>query len=67
LNVPPNPWLTYFIPGAVILLGAVLLVRGFQLWKKPLAAEPVQDESDAKPVPQDKYLAKMEEELRKRK
>jgi hypothetical protein len=51
----------------VILLGAVLLVRGFQLWKKPLAAEPVQDESDAKPVPQDKYLAKMEEELRKRK
>jgi len=67
LNVPPNPWLTYFIPGVVILIGAVLLFRGFQLWKKPLAAESVQDESETKHVQQDEYLARMEEELKKRK
>ena len=67
LDVPPNPWLTYFIPGVVILIGAVLLFRGFQLWKKPLATEAVAVTEEAQPVQQDEYLAKMEEELRKRK
>jgi len=68
LNVPPNPWLTYFVPGIVILVGAALLFRGFQLWKKPLVTEPVSDETEeAEPVQQDEYLTKMEEELKKRK
>ncbi|MEP6895508.1 MAG: cytochrome c-type biogenesis protein CcmH [Chloroflexota bacterium] len=67
LNVPPNPWLTYFIPGVVILIGALLLARGFQLWRKPLAAESAPIKQEAQPVQQDEYLAKMEEELRKRK
>jgi len=67
LNVPPNPWLTYFIPGVVILIGAAMLFRGFQLWKKPLVAEPASDEAKAEPVQQDEYLAKMEAELKRRK
>lgn len=67
LNVPPNPWLTYFVPGVVILIGAALLFRGFQLWKKPLVAESVSDEAEAEPVQQDEYLAKMEAELKRRK
>jgi cytochrome c-type biogenesis protein CcmH len=67
LNVPPNPWLTYFVPGVVILIGAALLFRGFQLWKKPLVAESVSKEAEAEPVQQDEYLAKMEAELKRRK
>ena len=67
LNVPPNPWLTYFVPGVVILIGAVMLFRGFQLWKKPLVAESAVNTNEPEPVQQDKYLAKMEAELRRRK
>jgi len=66
LNVPPNPWLTYFVPGVVILLGALLLARGLQLWIRPVrtAAGPAQEEAGS--VAQDDYIAKMEEELKKR-
>jgi cytochrome c-type biogenesis protein CcmH len=67
LNVPPNPWLTYFVPGVVILIGAALLFRGFQLWRKPLATESTPVTEEAQPVQQDEYLAKMEAELKKRK
>jgi cytochrome c-type biogenesis protein CcmH len=67
LNVPPNPWLTYFVPGVVIVVGAIMLFRGFQLWKKPLVAESIADTNEAEPVQQDEYLAKMEEELKRRK
>ncbi len=66
LNVPPNPWLTYFVPGVVILLGALLLARGFQLWMKPLKTETGPVSKEAEPVAQDDYIAKMEEELKKR-
>jgi len=67
LNVPPNPWATYFVPGIIILIGAALLFRGFQLWKKPLVTAATSDGQAAQPIQQDEYLAKMEEELRKRK
>lgn len=67
LNVPPNPWLTYFVPGVVILIGAMLLFRGFQLWTKPRVVESAPVKNEAQPVQQDEYLAKMEAELKKRK
>jgi cytochrome c-type biogenesis protein CcmH len=67
LNVPPNPWLTYFVPGVVILLGALFLARGFQLWMKPGRTGTDLVKAEAEPVPQDDYVAKMEEELKKRK
>lgn len=79
LNEPPNRWVSYLVPGIVILLGAFMLLRGFQTWKRPIITEsaPIQKARVAKsstgkhrrnevePV-QDQYIAKMEEELRKR-
>ena len=67
LNVPPNPWLTYFVPGVVILIGALILARGFQLWMRPVVAEAGASEEETLPVPQNDYIARMEEELKKRK
>ena len=65
LNVPPNPWITYAVPGAAILIGALMLLRGFQMWMKPLAS--VTGSINAQPVRPDDYIARMEEELKKRK
>ncbi len=65
LAEPPNRLVTYLVPAAIILLGAFMLFRGFQMWmkKQPAAAEA---SPDAKSV-QDPYVAKLEEELQKRK
>jgi cytochrome c-type biogenesis protein CcmH len=67
LNEPPNRLVTYLVPALAILLGAGLLFRGFQLWLKPQKTEAVAAESEAQPIPQDDYVARLEEELRKRK
>ena len=67
LNEPPNRVATYLVPAVAILLGALLLVRGFQMWMKPTVTEVVSDEVDAQPVQQDEYVARLEEELKKRK
>ncbi len=67
LNEPPNKLATYLIPGVAILLGAALLFRGFQMWMKPLAAEAATSEGAAPAVQQDEYVARLEEELKKRK
>lgn len=78
LNEPPNRWVSYLVPGIVILLGAFMLLRGFQAWKRPVVTEsfparrarvaksPKGEDSrnEAEPI-QDQYIAKMEEELRK--
>lgn len=68
LAEPPNRLVTYLVPAAVILLGAFLLFRGFQMWMKPsttvTSATPV--EQEPKPV-QDPYIARLEEELKNRK
>ena len=63
LAEPPNRLITYLVPAVAILLGALLLFRGFQLWMKPAVREagPV----DEKPA-QDPYVARLEEELKKR-
>lgn len=90
LNEPPNRLVSYLVPGVAILLGAFMLLRGFQSWKKPAATGSVsipkarvakspmgepsgvltgeavsKDRNEAQPV-QDQYIARMEEELRKR-
>src|SRR5512139_3955935 len=39
LDEPPNRLVSYLVPAVVILLGAFLLFRGFQMWMKPSIAE----------------------------
>jgi cytochrome c-type biogenesis protein CcmH len=68
LAEPPNRLVSYLVPAVAILLGAFLLFRGFQRWLKPsaTATAAAMAEQDVKPV-QDPYVAKLEEELKKRK
>jgi cytochrome c-type biogenesis protein CcmH len=64
---PPNKVASYLIPVLAILAGTALLLRAFQLWKKPKAAETVAPAKEAQRVHQDDYFNKLEEELKKRK
>jgi cytochrome c-type biogenesis protein CcmH len=66
LAEPPNRVVTYLVPGVAILLGAFLLFRGFQMWMKPSTTKADAVESEARPI-QDPYVARLEEELKKRK
>lgn len=57
----------YLIPVVAILVGTALLVRALQMWKKPKAAEAAVPAKERKPVVhQDEYIARIEEELKKR-
>ena len=68
LAEPPNRLVTYLVPAVAILLGALMLLRGFQMWMKPSRVDAdVEDaEQDGKPI-QDPYVARLEEELKQRK
>ena len=66
LAEPPNRLTTYLIPTIAILLGALLLLRGFQMWMKPSVTQGTAVETEAKPS-QDPYIARLEEELKKQK
>lgn len=63
LSEPPNRLASYLVPAVAILLGVILLARGFQMWMKPSTAEV--DPEDVEPV--DPYIARLEEELKKQK
>lgn len=73
LNEPPNKLASYAVPVVAFLLGAFMLFRGFQMWMKPLKADTAIQggadipESEAQPIPQDDYIARLEEELKKQK
>ncbi len=68
LAEPPRTglnWLIYILPPAIILAGAFLLLRAMQGWTKPARA--VEGKTAIKPeLPPDEYVAKLEEELKKR-
>lgn len=67
LSEPPRTglnWLVYILPPVLILAGAVVLLRAMRSWTKA-SQKPATRESEAKPA-QDEYVARMEEELRKR-
>jgi len=66
LAEPPNRFVSYLVPAVVILLGALLLARGFQMWMKPSITEIDTAEKETK-QPVDPYIAKLEEELKKQK
>ena len=65
LDEPPNRLVTYLVPAIAILLGAFLLFRGFQMWMKPSTTKAVAPEPGPKAA-QDPYVARLEEELKKR-
>src|SRR6266540_6410431 len=68
LAEPPNRLVAYLVPAVAILLGALLLFRGFQMWMKPSLTDSgaADAEREAKSS-QDPYVARLEEELKKRK
>jgi cytochrome c-type biogenesis protein CcmH len=75
LAEPPRSglnWLVYILPPLIILAGAVFLLRAMRTWsrigKKP-AMTPAMDAKgpSAEGAPKDEYVARLEEELKKRK
>jgi len=67
LSEPPNRWASYLVPVLAFLAGAFMLFRGFRMWLKPVGVEPAPTEEEAEQIPQDDYIRRMEEELKKRK
>jgi cytochrome c-type biogenesis protein CcmH len=57
-------WLAYIIPPLAFLAGAYILYRAFLAWRQPLPTRASQDASSQPPA--DEYVARLEEELRKR-
>ncbi len=67
LAEPPRSglnWLIYILPPLAIVAGAFLLLRAMRTWTKPAAQE--KSPEAAENVPQDEYVARLEEELKKR-
>jgi cytochrome c-type biogenesis protein CcmH len=67
LDEPPNRFVSYVVPVAAFLLGAFLLFRGFRMWIRPVETKAGPGENEAQSVPQDDYIQKFEEEMKKRK
>jgi cytochrome c-type biogenesis protein CcmH len=66
LGAPPASglnWLVYLIPPVAILGGVYILYRAMRSWKQPAQPEVPAVSTEAS---QDEYLARLEEELRKR-
>jgi cytochrome c-type biogenesis protein CcmH len=63
-------WLVYLLPPTVILMGAVVLFRSLKEWTRPKVAESMTGEkrsvTPSKQTDQDDYVARFEEELKKR-
>jgi len=71
LAEPPKEgfyWLIYLLPPAIILAGAVILFRAMKEWTKPKAAAPASGGERSESSPEkDPYVARLEEELKKKK
>ena len=68
LAEPPNRLASYLVPAVAILLGVLLLARGFQTWLKPSVAVDAGPEDVTPDNPSaDPYVARLEEELKKQK
>jgi len=68
LSEPPRSgfnWLIYVVPPIVIVAGIFVLFRAFRAWSQPSESEADIDGDEA-PAPDDEYIARMEEELKKR-
>ncbi len=64
-------WLVYILPPTLILIGAIILFRSMREWTKPKAVETgvggERSATPSDPSDQDDYVARFEEELKKRK
>ncbi len=58
-------WLVYILPPVIILIGAFILFRALRAWTKSSKAAAAAG-SDVE-APKDEYVARLEEELKKRK
>jgi cytochrome c-type biogenesis protein CcmH len=71
LAEPPRTglnWLVYILPPVIIIIGALILFGALRAWTKPATASTATGESEVKPaVINDDYVARLEEELKKRK
>jgi cytochrome c-type biogenesis protein CcmH len=74
LGAPPATglnWLVYIIPPVIILAGAFFLFRALKEWTKPVAASAgsgsAPNETSGDEAPKDDYIARLEDELKKRK
>jgi len=70
LGAPPARglnWLVYLIPPVVILGGVYVLYRAMRSWKQsPQPETPSTSTEATREAPQDEYIARLEEEVRKR-
>jgi cytochrome c-type biogenesis protein CcmH len=57
-------WLVYVIPPLVFIAGGYVLYRAMRSWRKSSPSSPVQDLPESET--QDEYVARIEEELRRR-
>jgi cytochrome c-type biogenesis protein CcmH len=67
LSEPPRTglnWLVYILPPAIILAGAFMLFRALRAWTRPGAASA--EAGSVNETPPDEYMARLEEELKKR-
>lgn len=72
LSEPPRTglnWLVYIVPPVAFLAGVFLLFRAFRTWKRMGQTPETDAGSGSAPVPvaRDDYVARLEEELKKRK
>jgi len=58
-------WLVYVIPPLAILVGGYILFRAFKAWKQPVPQN-MAAETGSPDVAPDDYVARLEEELKKR-
>jgi cytochrome c-type biogenesis protein CcmH len=58
-------WIVYILPPIIILAGAIMLFRSFRVWTKPQTASAESDEAQSEPS-KDDYMARFEEEVKKR-
>ncbi len=67
LAEPPQTginWLIYILPPLIILAGAFILFRALRMWTKPVSASAAFGSNED--ALKDEYVARLEEELKKR-
>lgn len=74
LSEPPRTglnWLVYIVPPILFVVGVIILIRTFMPSKESAGAEAPPASTDEMPLPpassSDEYVARMEDELKKRK